>query len=45
MPRDNDGYNAIAVFIDRFSKKAISLPYKKTATARVLAELYAVYYY
>ena len=45
MPWDNNGYNAIAIFIDRFSKKAISLPYKKTATARVLAELYAVYYY
>jgi hypothetical protein len=45
MPRDDNSYDAIVVFIDRFSKKAISLPYKKTATARVLAELYAVYYY
>ena len=45
MPRDDDGYDTIAVFIDRFSKKAVSLPYKKTATARVLAELYAVHYY
>jgi hypothetical protein len=45
MPRDDDGYNVIVVFIDRFSKKAVSLPYKKTATAKVLAELYAVYYY
>ena len=45
MPRDNDGYDAIAIFIDRFSKKVVSLPYKKTATAQVLAELYAVYYY
>ena len=38
MPRDEDGYDTIAVFIDRFSKKAVSLPCKKTATARVLAE-------
>ena len=45
MPRDDNGYDAIAVFIDRFSKKAVSLPYKKTAIARVLAELYAIYYY
>ena len=45
MPRDDDGYDTIAVFIDRFSKKAVSLLCKKTATARVLAELYAVHYY
>jgi hypothetical protein len=45
MPPDDDGYNVIAVFIDRFSKKVISLPYKKTTTVKVLTELYAVYYY
>ena len=45
MPRDDDSYDVIAVFIDRFSKKAVSLPCKKTATARTLVELYAVYYY
>jgi hypothetical protein len=45
MPRDDDGYNVIAVFIDCFSKKTVSLPYKKTANAKVLTELYAVYYY
>ena len=45
MPHDDDGYNAIVVFIDRFSKKAVSLPCKKTATTKDLAELYAVHYY
>ena len=45
MPEDNKGYNAIVVFINYLSKKAISLPYKKTTTAKDLAELYAVYYY
>ena len=45
MPRDDNGYDTIAVFIDRFSKKAVSLLCKKTATARILAELYAIHYY
>ena len=45
MPEDNKGYNAIVVFIDRLSKKAVSLPYKKTTTIKDLAELYAVYCY
>ena len=45
MPKDDDGYNTIAVFIDYFSKKAISVLYIKTATAIDLVELYIVYYY
>ena len=45
MPKDNKGYNIIVVFINRLSKKAVSLPYRKTTTAKDLAELYAVYYY
>ena len=45
MPEDNEGYNAIVVFIDRLSKKAVSLPCRKTATAKDLAELYAVHCY
>ena len=45
MPEDNEGYNIIIVFINCLSKKVISLPYKKTTTAKDLAELYAVYYY
>ena len=45
MPRDDDGYNVIVVFIDRFSKKVISLSYKKTTITKVLTELYAIYYY
>jgi ribosomal protein S17 len=45
MPRDDDGYNVIVVFIDRFSKKTVSLSYKKTVTVKVLAEFYVMYYY
>ena len=45
MPEDNKGYNAIIVFIDYLSKKAVSLPYRKTATIKNLVELYTVYYY
>ena len=45
MLEDNEGYNIIVVFIDCLSKKAISLPYRKTTTAKDLAELYTIYYY
>ena len=45
MPKDNNGYNTIAVFINRFSKKAISVLYTKIAIAMDLVDLYAVYYY
>lgn len=40
MPKDKYGYDTVAVFIDRFSKKAVSIPCYKTATAIDLAELY-----
>ena len=45
MPEDNKGYNTIVVFINYLSKKAVSLPYRKTTTAKDLAELYTIYYY
>ena len=45
MPEDNKGYNAIVVFINCLSKKAVSLPYKKTAIIKDLAKLYIIYYY
>ena len=45
MPKDNNGYNTIAVFINRFSKKAISVLYIKTAIVMDLIDLYVVYYY
>ena len=45
MLKDNKSYNIIIVFINCLSKKAISLLYRKTTTAKDLVELYAVYYY
>ncbi len=45
MPKDNKGYNIITVFIDRFSKKAVTIPCRKTATIKDLAEIYVIYCY
>ncbi len=45
MPKNNKGYNIIAVFINRFSKKAVTILYRKTATIKDLAEIYVVYCY
>ena len=45
MPENNKGYNIIVVFINYLSKKAVSLPYKKTITIKDLAEFYTIYYY
>ncbi len=45
MPKDNEGYNIIVVFINRFSKKAVTIPCRKTATIKDLAEIYVIYYY
>ena len=33
------------MFIDRLSKAAVSIPYRKTITAKQLAELYYVHVY
>ncbi len=45
MPKDDEGYNIITVFINRFSKKAVTILCRKTAIAKDLAEIYVVYYY
>ncbi len=45
MPKDDKGYNIIIVFIDRFSKKAVTIPCRKTATIKDLVEIYVIYYY
>ena len=33
------------MFVDRLSKAAVLIPYKKTITAKEIAELYYVYVY
>ena len=45
MLKDNEGYNVIVVFINYLSKKAVSLPYKKTTIAKDLVKLYTIYCY
>ncbi len=45
MLKDDEGYNIIVVFIDRFSKKVVTIPCRKTATIKDLAEIYVIYYY
>ena len=45
MPIDDIGFNTVVVFIDRFSKKPVSLPYYKTATTKDIAKLYYEHYF
>ncbi len=45
MPKDDKGYNIIVVFIDRFSKKAVTIPCRKTVTIKDFAEIYVIYCY
>lgn len=45
MPMDEDGYDAILVFVDRLGKRPISIPCKRTCTARELAQLFLVHIY
>ena len=43
MPEDDDGFNMVCVFVDRLSKKAVTIPCKKSVTAKDLAEMYFVH--
>lgn len=43
MPEDNKGFNMVVVFIDRLSKKAITIPCRKTVNAKNLAEMYFIH--
>ena len=45
MPKDNNSYNTIVVFINCFSKKAVSVLYIKIAMVIDLIDLYIVYCY
>jgi len=43
--KDKHGFNNVLVFIDRFSKQAISIPCQKTTDARELASMYIYHVY
>ena len=45
FPPDKQGYNSIAVFIDRLGKEAVSIPCTKEVTAKDLAELFYIHVY
>jgi hypothetical protein len=45
FPPDKQGYDNIAVFIDRLSKEAVSIPCTKEATAKDLAEMFYIHVY
>ncbi len=45
MLKNDEGYNIITVFINRFSKKVVIILCRKTAIIKDLAEIYVVYYY
>lgn len=43
MPEDKEGFNMVVVFIDRLSKKAVTIPCKITVNAKNLAEIYLIH--
>jgi RNase H-like domain found in reverse transcriptase/Reverse transcriptase (RNA-dependent DNA polymerase)/Integrase zinc binding domain/Integrase core domain/Chromo (CHRromatin Organisation MOdifier) domain len=45
LPKDKHGYNAVLVFVDRLSKRPISIPCKKETDARATARLFLTHIY
>jgi transposase InsO family protein len=45
FPKDKAGYDNILVVVDRFGKRAISIPCYKTTTAREMAQLFLIHVY
>lgn len=43
MPQDKNEFNMVVVFIDRLSKKAVSIPCKKTISSKDMAEIYFIH--
>jgi transposase InsO family protein len=43
MPLDKKGMNMVCVFVDRLSKRPVTVPCNKSIDARVMAQLYLVY--
>ena len=41
MPEDNERFNIVVAFIDRLSKKAITIPCVKIFNAKDFAEIYS----
>ncbi len=45
LPKDRNGYDTVWILVDRFGKRAFSIPCKKTITAKEAAQLYIQYVY
>ena len=45
FPKDRRGFDTIAVFVDRFGKRPISIPCYRTIDALELAQLYLIHVY
>jgi hypothetical protein len=43
--QDKKGYNMVLILVDRFGKRTISIPCKKTIDAKETARLYIKYVY
>jgi hypothetical protein len=43
LPKDRYGYDTAMILVDRFGKRPISIPYKKTIDAKEAARLYIHY--
>lgn len=42
---DKEGFDIILVFVDRLGKRPITIPYKRTCTAKETAHLFLIYIY
>jgi hypothetical protein len=45
LPKDRNGYNNVVIFVDRFGKRTITVPYHKAVSASDTAKLYIRYVY
>ena len=45
LPRDQNGYDTVALFVDRFGKRTVTIPCHKTIDALATAKLYIRYVY
>ena len=45
LPKDRNGYDTVWILVDRFGKRAFSIPCKKTITAKEAAQLYIQHVY
>jgi transposase InsO family protein len=45
LPRDQNGFDTVVLFVDRFAKRTVTIPCHKTVDALATAKLYIRYVY